>query len=274
LAVDITSSGLNDLDSAISRIKLYRGDTFVKTESVSTSSATSATITFDDIDLTIEKDNTEEFVIKADFKDLGSDFTEGDYVAFDIDAADVTAEDSQGDSVSATGSAVGGNLYCYDDAIQVEPVELSGSLTFSPQDSGEYGVATYTIKFNVTAFDGDMYIITGASEADASGSHSASTAGIWYDLIADNNESAIEGTLAASVHTDASEQTYSYKIPEGQTKEFTLTVVATASSSNDFAKVGLEGIYWNTSDTTTGAVDYTYGLDEDWQTNKVFLEVK
>ena len=120
-----------------------------------------------------------------------------------------------------------------------------------------------------------MYIITGASEADDSDSHDESTAGVWYDLITTaDDDSAIEGTLTASLSSDASEQTYSYKVPEGQTKEFTLQVVATASSADAYAKIGLEGIYWNTSDTTTGAVDYTYGLDEDWQTEEKFLEVK
>ena len=271
LAVDISSSGLNDIDSAISRIKLYRGDTLVKTESVSTSDATSTTITFDDIDLTIEADTTEEFVIKADFKELGTDFSEGDSVTFSIDTGDVTAEDSQGDVVEASGTtAQGGSIYCYDSAIQVELVEKSATRSFVADADGEYDQATFKIVFDVTAFGDDMYILKTATETD---DNAGDGAYIYYDLIDSDSEDAIDGTVVASVSTDASAGTYTYEVPEDQTKRFTLQVVATASSADAYAKVGLLGIAWATSDTNSDVNVYEYGLDEDWETEEVFLNV-
>ncbi len=272
LAVNITSSGLANVDSAVSRVKLYQGDTLVKTETVPSSAGTSETITFDDIDITIAADTTETFTLKADFKKLGTDFEAGDSVTFDIDSTDVTAEDATGDTFSASGSATGGSIFGYDEGVQISLVSTSATRSFTADQSGEYDQATYTIKFNVTAFGADMYIVKGANEADDSTGH-ANTSGAWYDLIATASEGDIETTLTESLSSTATAQTYTYKVPVGQTKEFTLQVVATASSADAYAKIGLEGVYWNTSDTTTSAIDYTYGLDEDWQTDEVFLNV-
>jgi outer membrane murein-binding lipoprotein Lpp len=268
LAVDITSS--TKVGAAVSKVKLYKGSTLVKTKTVSTSNATSTTVTFDDIDITIPEDTTQAFTIKADFKALGTNFTDGDYVAFGIDSADVTAEDSQGNAVPASGSAVGGRIYAYDAGIQVTLVEKSAQRTFVADQSGEYDQATFVIKFDVTAFDGDMYILKNATEVDSPGTGDY---GVYYDLIATTAESAIEGTLTSSLTSSATAQTYTFKVPEGQTKRFTLQVVAAASSSDAYAKIGIVRIKWNTSDTTTGATSYEAGLDEDWQTDEVYLNV-
>jgi len=109
LAVDISSanSSTGDVGEQLASVDLYRDGSKVKTESVA-STAVDSSITFDNIDQETDI-GTEEWMVKGKVKNIDvTTFQEGDAVVLDIDNADVTAEASNGDTVTPTGGTITG----------------------------------------------------------------------------------------------------------------------------------------------------------------------
>lgn len=280
VAVDLVATLIDDLNGdMVKRLALYRNGSLVKTEVVPDVSVATATVTFDDVDFTIDAEDTDDFVIKADFQDTegtgSAAFDNADTLAADIDAADVTAETSQGLAASVTGSAVGGTLSAYDSGIRLALVSKSAvrSHTATDSSSDPYDQGTYTIKFDVTAFGGDMYVQDGAL-ASTTVLQVGNDNGAQYDVMNSDGtaNAAVFGTATAAFTSSATAGVNSnFKIPEGQTKEFTLVVTATASSADAYIIVGLESVGYAAADQSTSTVIYTAGLDTTWRTDAVLL---
>lgn len=270
IGVDVTLSGITSTTAVINRLHLYKGGTLLKTE-VPTGAGSGQTVTFDNLDFWIYENDTESFTVKADINDTGSDFADGESFALDIDAADVTAETVDGGTATVTGSAVGGSLVGFDNGIKLALVSKSATEVFTADATGEFDQAQYVIKFNVTAFGADMWVMDGATEGDTPVLASNTS----YDIQSDTGDSstAIEGTAVAAFTSTATAGNSNFKVPADQTKEFTLTVTVSASSADAYARVALEAVHWSDADQATGEFMYTYGLDEDWRTDLVHLNV-
>lgn len=103
----------------------------------------------------------------------------------------------------------------------------------------------YRLRFDVTAFEQDLYLNKNAVRGTAS-----ADAGVEY-LIASGGSTVLTGTEAASLSSSAGTEGGKFKVAEGETETFTLSVVYDPASSGFFA-LKLNNI--NFTDSASGVV--------------------
>lgn len=261
IPVVITTTGEGDEAVLLIAATLYADGEEVGSEDVPTGGA----VTFDDLDMWIDAGDEVEFILEVEIQDTDGAADNGDTVQATVTVASIDAEDEAGDSVTATGAAVGDAHTIYDAGIMADFVSSSESVTFTADESGENDRGTFTIKFDVTAFDGDMYIDRTCAEDEDQGDAGE---GLSYTVTnSGSNSTSCNLTAAGSESGDTANV---YEVEEGDTRTFTLTVVVTASADH-FAEVAIEAINWdNESADTTPDFFYTANLD-DFETDSLFL---
>ncbi|MFA6190584.1 MAG: peptidoglycan-binding domain-containing protein [Candidatus Staskawiczbacteria bacterium] len=259
-------SSSTTLATTMPTLKLLDGTT----EVASTSTAASAT--FDVTGITIPKGTTKTFsVVGTVAKTNASAVSEGDAVYANMAAADVTGEDaSTFAAVTAGGSTLTGALqYAYLKAptfayvsSSISPIASSLLASSTPQQ------LSTELKFNVTAVGGDIYIRKYDSTAASSGLVSTSTSG----------NVAASSTIAYTFDSNATSQTYAYKISNGETKTFTVNSNSTTMNhaADMWEGTGILNIKWGTTDGNTdedGSTVQTWGL-EDLKTSQLLLKAR
>jgi hypothetical protein len=241
VTISTTGAGVGEV---FKNVKLYKGSTLIDTENIA------STTTFDNLDLTIDQDDTETFTVKADVKELGGGFTAGDSASSTLSTTNVgniDAEDANGDSVTATGSATGNNQTFRSEGTSVSFTSSDVSVnTDATPDQG-----TYHIKFKVTAFGDDIYVGTTSSAFTVSNSNGTTT---------------YSAGISSSADTDSASG--AYIVHDGDSEDFTATVVVTGG--NALNSVSLSGLKWG----TTGANAYantTTLKASDFQTDQEYL---
>ncbi len=241
------SAGL--VENTFERISLYQGSTLLDTKSVVSGATTTV---FDDLDITIDADDTETFTVKADINDIGTGFASGQTASVSINSTNVDnidAEDEAGDTVSdtdATGSATG-------ETMTFRTVGLSVDLTsITETDSNSDGADTgsYVFKFKASAFGDDVFV------------SSTSSAAVTYTV------NGVSTTTAAEILTStATENDSAFEVNEGDSEDFTFSV--SVPGVNDFVTVEVTGIKWGTSAAASTANTTTV---EDWESDPLFLD--
>ncbi len=135
LVVDITRTGGTSATTTTGY--LYDGSTLIDSDSIDTDTHTG--FTFDDIDFVVSKDSTKTLTVKVDIDSANG--TASVFTA-DIDAADVSAENSNGTSVTATGSAQGESITVRN--VGLEYTLVSKNVTYTA--GGAFAGATSTAK--------------------------------------------------------------------------------------------------------------------------------
>jgi peptidoglycan hydrolase-like protein with peptidoglycan-binding domain len=274
LTVDIvyTGSGL----ATATKAYLYDGSTLLDSEDVR-ASAGATYVTFDDIDYVIAKDSTKTFTVKVDVRDAnGTSRT----ITADVDAADVVSENSEGSTVTATGSAAGEGMIVRNVGA-VFTLVGTPTITKSVQSSNDTsGVATssLTAVFNVRIKAVGSSIVFGASGSTTPSFATTSTtyASIYRNGSSVGTPSAITsgGTSAivsystpSSGVTTVDSQTWS--LADGNTVEIPVTyqITIAGSSANQYA-VQLDGIRWQGASANTST--FMSGKSE-WRTGTVSL---
>ena len=262
---------------------LYDGSTLVGSATVAGTSVTAMTATFSDIDWTVPSDTTRTLSIKLDIDDAA---LAADTFVASTDAGDTTAENSVGDTVTATGSADGKTITIRNVGPEITLVSKSITTSGVPQGAPAVGLtstSTLTATFNVrvTALGGDIYLGKIAS------STSATESPVFEKTGANNSFTLYKEGVASSVNHATST---SYTIPstcvtatpaetctlaEGASVDIQVTYLVpgriaagTAATSGLYA-VGLEKVNW--APASTGAIQSTTfmaGLT-DWRTSSV-----
>ncbi len=181
--------------------------------------------------------------VEVEFKQLSAS-NEGATIVGSVDTAGIVAEgadDLEGGQLS--GSATG----------ETHTMRTSGAVIGSGNTTAVYKANTdstlsddegmYTIKFNVTAFNSDLYIPQSVDRGTVLG-----TAGVNF-LVEDSSAGSIEtasGTVVAVLDSEARIENGYFKVSEGQTKSFTL-MVEYDPEAKSFYKVQLYSLNWNTS---------------------------
>lgn len=242
------------VSNTFNRVSLYQGSTLLDSKSVG---ASGTTTTFDDLDITIDADDSETFTIKADINDTGTGFAAGQYASTSItstNADNIDAEDEAGDSLTASdisGSASGNNM-----TFRTEGADLDlTSITESNNSDATPDLGTFTFKFKVTAFGDDIYL--------SASSTSGETNAVVYTL---TGATVSSSTLTSTADEVSATSGTAYKVNEGDTEEFTFTVIANGNSS--FTDVEVTGIKWGLSENDT--TDNTTTV-EDWESDPLFL---
>ncbi len=250
------SSGL--VQNTFSTVYLYKGSTLLDSKNVG---AGGTTTTFDDLDLTIDADDTETFTIKADINNIGTGFASGQYASTTIsstNADNIDAEDEAGDSLSASdisGSASGEVVTFVTEGIMVTAVSatsVDSALGTSGSEQGDF-----TIVFDVKAFEADQYIYKGASNA------SSTDAGAIYTLYQDGTASTTlvsagfaTDNLEAAGDTSGDSSDY-FLVKEGETRRFTLKINLNPTTTG-YYKAELEAVRYDASEDNSAVDDSTY----------------
>ncbi len=248
--VDTTATG--DLSDVVRRATLdidgeeYRGDV----------DDSGNTIDFDDVDAMVDSDETVEFTLSVEIGPTSSDLDEGDTISFDLDGSDVEAEGADsGDDTDVSGSVNGSEFTFSTTGLGV------GTDSSSSDSDGDS--ATFTIRFDVTAGDDDIFIPMEAAEDSEVG---ADDAGAVYKLTrGSSNVTSMTGVDDILTST-ADEDGNFFRVDEGSTETFTLSVSVDGSAAGSgFYEVELDEVHYNDTDSTIGLTTFNVGNDSDFQ---------
>lgn len=273
LTVDLVYSGSGT--ATATKAYLYDGSTLIDSEDVLATGG-STYVTFDDIDYVIAKDATKTLTVKVDVRDANGTART---ITMDIDAADVVSENSEGSTVTATGSAQGEGFIVKN----VGPVfTLVGTPTItrtalSSNDTSGIATSTLTAIFNVRikAVGGAVTFNTsGSATPSFSTTTAAALAAIYRNGSSVGSPAAItaQGTSAiVSYSTPSSGVTTAgetWTLADGNTIELPVTyqITIAGSSANQYA-VQINGI---ASGSGTATSTFMTGKS-DWRTGTVSL---
>lgn len=232
-----------------------------------------ATVTFDNLDFTIDSEDTVEFEILADINDIentgvtATDFDEGDSLTASLNSTNrgfIDAENEEGDQLTSsekTGTATGEAQELRSNGIMLTLV--STNATSSNSTTNDQDTATFTIKFKVTAVGDSVYVSTVAS-----------TAGSAYNVYAVDYSGTSTLTDVSSVMTNNTDTDLTgglWYIEEGSPETLTLQVLRAPSATDDLYRAALSSLKWNTTGSTTTFNSYTSNLD-DFKTDYVSLD--
>ena len=266
-----------DLDEVTSNVTLkIGGNTY--NETVTTSTAATATVLFNDLNLSISKDSTVEGVIYADVNDIEtSTFDEGTTLKAEITSALVAAtsgnyidvEDMNQDQLvtgDRTGSAIGEAMTFRSTGVNV--VMSAASYDRTVDNSGNITSVTYTIPVAVTAFGNTLYI---GQTAQLATTASASNA---FAYVFQNSSAPTVSDVAATASstlssTNAVLDGNGFRLDDGTTKNFTITVnLTTPTTGNNSYRVALKDLKTFTdSSLSTGASANALTPVESFQTD-------
>lgn len=242
-----------------------------------------ATVTFDDVDFTIEDGNEVTVIVKADVNDTEAGaFVDGDAVTVSFSASNrnsMDAEDETGEDLAdsdKTGTGNGDEVSFYATGIAVEFVSASESVTTGNSSNDDLG--TFTIKFTVEAINGTVYVAdTATATTDSTPQTGATADGLQYTVV--QGSTATVGDVSAVVNYTTSDGASAsgggyIQLDEGDSTEITLTISRTNNTTGDSGlyQASLVGIEWSTADTLGAAAGSLYTFDlEDFETDPISL---
>lgn len=250
LPVTLIGSGVADVDSMTNSITLTLGGK-TYTESVTTSAAT-ATVTFDNLNFTIRAGQTVDFTLAANINKFGGDFDEGDMLEARITSTNrdfIDAENENGDNLTTTekqGVALGHTQELRTSGISVTFV--SASTDISSGQSSDDDLASFKLRFTVKAIGDTVYV---SSVAGSGG----------FNFAVDRaGQTVSSGTSAVVTDNTDSRMTSNgnYQIDEGREETFELSVTAQLPDAGTAGlyRAALTGIAWDTEDISV--LDHTY----------------
>lgn len=250
IPVVVTTTGETDEAALLLKATLWNGTTKVGSESMVTGGA----LVFDNLDMTIDAGDSEDFTVTVDIQDTTGAADNGDTVQAQVTTAGIDADDSEGDTIAGgdlTGTATGNTHGLYDAGIMVEFVSASASVT--PGVATVPDIGNFEIVFDVTAFDTDAYIDASSITDEAGGA-------TYQNILV--NGAVGTGILTSDADTAANS---TYKILEGQTERFTLSMSGTGADA--FANGVLESVLWATT-AIDGDQVYAFNMNDYYTASK------
>jgi peptidoglycan hydrolase-like protein with peptidoglycan-binding domain len=234
--------------NVIRSVKLYQGSTLLDTESVSSSAADPAVVTFTNLNVHISEGSTQNFSIQADINKIdGTNFAEGASVkASVLNTGNWDVENSSGDNVNVNGSSAGNAISFRSVGFSVDsqPSSASGWSNIATAGNGTQQTATYSFVFNVTAFGQDIFV-------------SSTTNGYTPVTLYDGSTNTSTTTAATTVSSQADTSGLgNYVIHNGQTKQFTITYTKQGQNGTVYAKLGT--LKFGTTDANPLSSTYTF----------------
>lgn len=214
---------------------------------VTNGSSDNATLTFDfDDELVIDSGEQADVELQLEFKAL-PEADEGTTVQASISASQADQIEAEGaDDLSASqigGSATGATHTLRTGGTTFDGVETSTELQENSNATTDDDEGVFTIEFDVTAFEQDVYINQSALRGTTTG-----TGGVNYILEDGSGDEVASGSVSGAIlDSTADEVGNRYRIPEGQTETFTL-IVEFDPDSEGFYKLQLHSINYNDTD--------------------------
>jgi peptidoglycan hydrolase-like protein with peptidoglycan-binding domain len=259
----------SNISQVVTGVELYHGTTKVGSEDVS-GTATSSTVTFDDLDITVDAGDEEEFTVKLSLANT-DDYTTGTTVRAELAQTQVLAidaEDESGEELSGSselnGTAIGEASPLYVDGISVTAGAHAASAVSVDGSQNDYG--SFRIRFSVTAIGDDIYLAKDGVTNTTTPSGAANVV-----RVEDSAGSAVTASGFTLSSNDADEGTYTFLIEEGDTADFELTVNAVDPGAS--VRAVLYGLAWGTSDAATPNNTYSsdFGVNGSYKTGYIYV---
>lgn len=253
-----------DLEDMITEVRLMQDGEEVASETISDGAGLTEAVTFDDMALVLDGEDTYDFTIEVD---LNENITSGATLAFSLSEAQLEAadiEDETGEDISTgdvSGSAMGEAHGLIQSGIMAEFVSADADVTYTGDVSNttDSDRGTFTITFDVTAFDTDVYVDDTAITAEDDGA-------TFQDIdVVGGTTPTVSGVVDAS---GEEEGTNGILVEEGETERFTVTVQVTPDSDG-FYSVELDTILYAVTDVD-GTTEYTFNMG-DFKTPQIYL---
>lgn len=231
-------------------LRLYDGSTLLGEETPA------ATTTFSDLSVSVPKDTTKKLTVKAVV--TGTSTVEVGTTS--VTLAELSGLDANDNAVSKTGLSVSSKtLYLTPLYPEISLVSASYSAVSSTQ-------VTYTIKFNVKAVGGTLYVAKNAT------SSSSAQQGKVTLYVSPNPTSTATVAVNLAYSGSYEEQTNSLKIAEGNQVTFTASIVLSNAGGGWFAGV-VKGIAWGKDDSSANS-DNTFRAFEtsSLKTDAVYVQ--
>ncbi|MBC7836675.1 peptidoglycan-binding protein [Acetobacteraceae bacterium] len=270
------------LSGPVKRAILKMNGTTIDTKTIPGTAAMSYTVVFDDLDIDLNEGDTAEFEVLVDLNNADwTNFATGTTLYATTSGSGTGStewdiEDSEGDSIQPDGSVtnVGEKLIFQTSGISAAFVSASESKTFEASIAGQKDVGEFKIVVDITAVGDDMFIDKSVTaDPDRNGMGSAGTGFQWATTTESTTGSTtpIAQTVTASGSTSG-DSTNTFKVNEGETRRFTVTV-SLESSNDGVAAVQLTGINWATADGASSANFYTSNMS-DFKTDLLTLLIQ
>jgi hypothetical protein len=287
----ILASGPGDISSKINTVRLYRDTN--QLDSVDGSSGinvsggviTSGSCTdacgfiFSNLNEYVLAGTTASFTVSVDIKALNGNYPGGFGLTASISNGDVilpahlSVMDANGDLLAPSqrsGDAYGQTQYFVTTCIHTV---MGSSTTNQTLDNGSVVAVTYTIPLTVTSCgSGTQYIGQTAQQADIATGMNA------FGFVFQNSTApavSVTNNIAATIlsSSDAVIEGNAYRLDDGTTKHFTLTVtLLTPSSPNSFYRVALKQIRTFTNPSlTVGEINTNLTPVQNYQTGFQFI---
>ncbi len=256
---------LGDSVAAIANSVTLKIDGEEYSKSVTISAAQTGSVTFDNLDLTLDAGKTYKFMVYADINDIentgvtATDFDAGDDLKISFTSTNrnyVDAENSEGDQLSdsteKSGTVNGEAQEFRTNGIGLTLISTNETITSGNSSNDDTGL--FTIKFKVTAIGDAIYI-----------SSLSTSAGVTYAVDKGGTATTANTITAAIVNNTDNTKTSvgNFLIEEGDSEDFTLSVsvpLGTGGTTGQY-RAALTGLKWDTTDDTS--MDNTYSSDLD-----------
>lgn len=269
LKLTITTSGSTTESDVVKEAILYNGSEELGSESV----PNGGVVTFENIGLGIDADDTAELTVALIFKGT-EDHGEGTTVSVQftsvVDAKDENGND-EGD-MTITGTPTSATSTLRSEGINIDEGDSDSASTKDTNGDtagGEEGV--FTIKFDVTAFNDDMYLPFGATTTASLDTDDA----VGYRIEdSDGAEVTVNdgtGSTTAVVSSSAETSGNYYVVHSGDTESFTLKVTFDPSADG-FYRAQLLGVNYNVGAAAIADSTETASPVEDYETEYVDLD--
>ena len=276
LPVTLTSTETtgDDPDDLISVLRLFADGVEIGTESLLTTDANGSTevVVFDDLDYDMNAGDKVNFVVKGKFVSVADDLDVGDTIAaaFGETETDLTtfdAEDETGENLAdadKTGTANSTASEIRDVGFALKFVSGSAVLSHAADlvVTTDDDQGTFTIVFDVTAFDGDIYLDGTSPTETGTAEHDLTITGA-ETVLASSIRSSTGATLSGTLDGAAT-----YRILEDDTERFEIKVTL-APTADGYFEVAIADLVYALTDVT-GNLAYTFDLD-DFKTPQLFL---
>ncbi len=253
--------GTANFDDVIVDVELHVGDEVYDDYTTTGGGTTNATTTFDldgNIDIDANSDVKVSVVVKLNSQ--SGNYSEGETIKAELRTSEVDAIDAEGgDDLTASelkGTAIGDTHQLLTEGIFAEIVSVSE--TSKSDGSNDDAVGEFTVKFDVTAFEDTFYI-------------SATTTSVFDYDIEDGDGTTVSTSSSAAVSSTATREGDAYRIDEGDTETFTLTVTFDPDVAG-YYRVQLNSVdYGDAAANTTNKAAHSVAPDEDFETGNLYL---
>src|SRR3989344_5321767 len=247
-----------------------------------------ATVTFDDVDVTIDEGDKVTVIVKADINDTDANLVEGDALTASFSTSNravLDAEDETGESLTdgtdKTGTATGDPIAFYDVGINATFVSAEESVVAGADGTNDDDTATLKLVYDIAAFDGTVYVGNLASSTDvADGGASVPDVDLGGQVFRYEIDGTATTTLLSTAvskvdqsGTVADDGVDEYTFEDGESARITLTVTrsnATVDTASDgYHSLHLVGIGFSTTKDDDTMSLYEFDLD-DYDTDPIF----